>query len=177
MRLVKAGRLTEDRFVRLIDETPVPEGIAAIVPAERFLADSAELFARTASTGVLWPNNRSVAELAPYFDRLALIALVFPNFRDGRAYSQARLIRERYGFRGELRATGEILRDQFLFLLRAGFDSFEVSKEADAAAFVESTRRFDVFYQPTGDGRATAFRRRLGRPPQAAPSGTRAHAL
>ena len=88
---------------------------------------------------------------------------MFPGFRDGRAYSQARILRERYGFGGELRATGQVLRDQFLFLLRAGFDSFEVTKEADAAAFAESIRRFDVFYQPTGDGRATAFRRRLGR--------------
>ena len=88
---------------------------------------------------------------------------MFPGFRDGRAYSQARILRERYGFGGEMRATGQVLRDQFLFLLRAGFDSFEVSKEADAAAFVESIQTFDVFYQPTGDGRATAFRRRLGR--------------
>jgi len=158
MRLVKAGRLTEDRFVRLIDATPVQEGMAAIVPAERFLADSAELFARTAPTGVLWPNNRSVAELAPYFDRLALIALVFPNFRDGRAYSQARLIRERYRFRGELRATGEILRDQFLFLLRTGFDAFEVKKDADAAAFAAAISRYSVFYQPAGDGRLPALR-------------------
>ena len=90
---------------------------------------------------------------------------MFPAFRDGRAYSQARILRENLGFRGELRATGQVLRDQFLFMLRAGFDSFEVTKEVDAAAFVESTRRFDVFYQPTGDGRATALRRRLSRAP------------
>ena len=93
---------------------------------------------------------------------------MFPGFRDGRAYSQARILRERYGFGGEMRATGQVLRDQFLFLLRSGFNSFEVSKEADAAAFVESIKTFDVFYQPTGDGRATAFRRRLGRAFQAA---------
>src|SRR4029077_19883403 len=103
-------------------QPPAPEGVGVIGPAERFLADKAELTTRGGPTGVLWPNNRSVAELAPYVDRLALIALAFPSFRDGRAYSQARLLRERYGFRGELRATGDILRDQFLFLLRAGFD-------------------------------------------------------
>src|SRR5439155_14573700 len=83
----------------------------------------------------------------------ALIALVFPKFSDGRAFSQARLLRERYGFRGELRATGQVLRDQFLFLLRAGFDAFEVTKDADAAAFTDAERRYSVFYQPTGDGR------------------------
>jgi uncharacterized protein (DUF934 family) len=148
-----------------------------IVSGARFLADVEAFTQRTAAVGVLWPNNRPIAELAPYLGRIALVALVFPIFRDGRAYSQARILRERYGFGGELRATGQVLRDQFLLLLRAGFDSFEVTKEADAAAFAESTRRFDVFYQPTGDGRATAFRRRLGRAPQAAPSANRAHAL
>ena len=57
---------------------------------------------------------------------------MFPNFRDGRAYTQARLLRERFGFRGELRATGQVLRDQFVFLARAGFDAFEVKKPEDA---------------------------------------------
>ena len=111
------------------------------------------LRAATAPTGVLWPNNRNVAELAPYLDKLALVALVFPTFKDGRAYSQARLLRERYGFRGELRATGDVLRDQFLFLVRAGFDAFEVKKDADAAAFAASLARYSVFYQPAADGR------------------------
>ena len=97
---------------------------------------------RDARVGVLWPNDRKVAELAPWLDQLALIALVFPKFRDGRAYSQARLLRERYGFRGELRATGDVLRDQFQFLLRAGFDAFEVKKPADAAAFAQAAARF-----------------------------------
>ena len=120
--------------------------VPVLLPAARFLADAREFVEREAPIGVIWPNNRSVAELAPYLDRLALVALVFPAFKDGRAYSQARLLRERYGFRGELRATGEVLRDQFLFLLRAGFDAFEVKKPADAAAFAEAVARYSVFY-------------------------------
>ena len=95
------------------------------------------------------------------------LALVFPAYKDGRAYSQARLLRERYRFRGELRATGQVLRDQFLFLVRAGFDSFEVLKSADALAFEEATRRYSVFFQPTGDGRMTVARVRSGREAQA----------
>jgi len=161
MPLVKAGRIVEDRFVRVLDDAPVPDGVPVIVPAARFLADVADFARREAETGVAWPNNRPVAELAPHLDRLALVALSFPKFRDGRAYSQARLLRERYGFRGELRATGDVLRDQFLFLLRAGFDTFEVKKDADAAVFAEAVRRFSVFYQPTGDGRTTVLRARL----------------
>ena len=79
-----------------------------------------------------------------------------------RAYSQARQLREQYGFRGELRATGDVLRDQFLFLLRAGFDAFEVKKDTDADAFAEAAKRYSVFYQPTGDGRLAASKARLG---------------
>jgi uncharacterized protein (DUF934 family) len=156
MRLVKAGRIVEDRYLRILDEAPIPDDLPAILPAARLLADLAQIARREAATGVLWPNNRRVAELAPYLDRLALVALVFPNFRDGRAYSQARQLREQYGFRGELRATGEILRDQFLFLARAGFDSFEVKKDADAAVFAQSLARYSVFYQPAADARMAA---------------------
>jgi uncharacterized protein (DUF934 family) len=166
MPLVKAGHIVEDRFVRVLDDAPVPEGAAVILPAARLLADAPELVLRQAPTGVIWPNDRKVAELAPYLDWIALVALVFPNFRDGRAYSQARLLRERYQFRGELRATGQVLRDQLLFLQRAGFDGFEVTKEADAAAFAEAVRRYSVFYQPAADGCASTLtaRRTHGRP-------------
>jgi uncharacterized protein (DUF934 family) len=161
MLLVKAGQIVDDRYVRALDDAPIPDGVPVIVPGARFLADAAELAARDAPIGVLWPNDRRVAELEPWLDDLSLIALVFPKFRDGRAYSQARLLRERYGYRCELRATGEVLRDQFQFLLRAGFDSFEVKKPADARVFAQAAARFSVFYQPSADGRPPALRRRL----------------
>jgi uncharacterized protein (DUF934 family) len=156
MQLIKGGRIVADDFARVADDAPVPERVPVIVSAARFLADAEAFLARKAPTGVIWPNDCRVAELALHLDRLALVGLVFPVFRDGRAFSQARLLRERYGFRGELRATGQVLRDQFLFMLRAGFDAFEVTKDADAAAFAQAARRYSVFYQPTGDGRATA---------------------
>jgi uncharacterized protein (DUF934 family) len=161
MPLVKAGQIAEDPYVRVLDDAPLPDDVPVLVTAQRFLADAHELVQRGARVGVLWPNDRKVAELAPWIDQLALIALVFPKFRDGRAYSQARLLRERYGFRGELRATGDVLRDQFQFLLRAGFDAFEVKKPADAAVFARAAARFSVFYQPSADGRLPALRRRL----------------
>ena len=132
-----------------------------IVSAKRFLADADELIRRDGSLGVLWPNNRRVAELVPWLGHLALIALEFPKFRDGRAYSQARLLREQYRFGGTLRATGDVLRDQFHFLVRAGFDSFEVKKDADAGVFAKSVARYSVSYQPAADGRVSALRRRL----------------
>jgi len=165
MPLVKHGRIVADSYVRVADDAPVASDVAVIVPAVRLLADAAALVQRGAPTGVLWPNDRRIAELAPWLDRLALVALAFPTFRDGRAYSQARLLRERHEFRGELRATGQVLRDQLLFLHRAGFDAFEVTKEKDTAAFAEALQRYSIFYQPTGDGRPSALRARLSRGP------------
>jgi uncharacterized protein (DUF934 family) len=160
MPLVKGNSIVADDYVRVADEDAIPDG-TVLLPAARFLVDPEGLLKRNSKVGVIWPNNKNVAELKPYLDRLAVIALVFPNFRDGRAYSQARLLRERYGFAGELRATGQVLRDQFVFMLRAGFDAFEVKKDNDAAAFAKVAGRYSVFYQPTGDGRETAARQRL----------------
>jgi uncharacterized protein (DUF934 family) len=163
MPLIKNGRLTEERYVRVLDDAPLPDGVPVIVPAARFLADADEMLRRDAPTGVEWPNNRAVAELEPYLDRLAVIVLTFPNFKDGRGYTQARLLRERHGFVGELRAAGQILRDQFLFLVRAGFDALEVVKQSDAEAFAATLARYTVFYQDAGDDRVSAMRRRLAR--------------
>jgi uncharacterized protein (DUF934 family) len=150
MPLVRGGRVSADPFVRVLDDAPLPEGVPVLVPSSRLLADARDLVLRPAPTGVIWPNDRKVSELASYLDWIALVALVFPTFRDGRAYSQARLLRERYRFRGELRATGQVLRDQLLFLHRAGFDAFELTKDRDAAHVAEALNRYSVFYQFTG---------------------------
>ena len=163
MPLVRNGHVVADRFGRVADDAPLPADGAVLIPADRFLAHADELAARGGDVGVIWPNNRDVEQLAPHLGRLAMVALVFPAFKDGRAYSQARILRERLRFQGELRATGQVLRDQFLFMQRAGFDTFEVKKPADAEVFADVVKRYSVFYQPTGDGRTTVFRKRLAR--------------
>jgi uncharacterized protein (DUF934 family) len=161
MPLVKGGEIIRDDFVHLADDAVLPEGGAVLISAMRFLADPELPLRHEGRIGVIWPNGRDLDALVPYLDRLTTIALVFPTFRDGRAYSQARLLRERFHYRGELRATGQVLRDQFVFMLRAGFDAFDVKKQSDAEAFVQTVKRYSVFYQPTGDGRLTALHRRI----------------
>jgi len=161
MPLVKNGKIVSDIFVHVPDGAELPGDGAVLVSAARFLEDPEALLQRSGRLGVIWPNNRDVDDLVPWLDRLAVVALVFPTFRDGRAYSQARLLRERYGYDGELRATGQVLRDQFVFMLRAGFDALEARKESDAEAFAVTAKRYSVFYQPTGDGRVTALHRRM----------------
>jgi uncharacterized protein (DUF934 family) len=160
MLLVENGQIVQDRYRYIADEEPIPERLPVIVTAQRFLANPDVLIGRDGSLGVFWPNDRRIVELAPWLGHLALVALHFPKFRDGRAYSQARLLRETYRFRGTLRATGDVLRDQFHFLVRAGFDSFEVKKQADARVFAEAASRYSVVYQPSADGQIPALRRR-----------------
>jgi uncharacterized protein (DUF934 family) len=161
MPLVKQGVIVPDPFLHLADDAELPADGAVLISAKRFLENPEALAQRNSPLGVIWPNNRNVDDLVPWLQRLAVVALVYPTFRDGRAHSQARLLRERHGYRGELRATGQVLRDQFVFLLRNGFDAFEVKKQSDAEVFAETAQRYTVFYQPTGDGHATALQRRL----------------
>lgn len=115
-----------------------------------------------------WPavaiaNTAPVEDLAPHVGRLRLIVLDFPKFSDGRAYSQARLLRGRLGYRGELRATGGVLQDQIAFMLRCGFDSFESEQQGFGEALARARTLFSVVYQPTEDGRAPASILRLKR--------------
>ena len=114
MPLVENGKVVEDRYIRVADDAPLPERVPVIVSAKRFLSDADALSNRDGLLGVSWPNDRRVAELKPWLGHLALVSLDFPKFRDGRAYSQARLLRESMGFSGTLRATGDVLRRQLL---------------------------------------------------------------
>jgi uncharacterized protein (DUF934 family) len=113
-----------------------------------------------------WPavslsNTDPVEDLAPHVGRLRLIVLHFPKFSDGRAYSQARLLRGRLGYTGELRASGNVLQDQALFMLRCGFDSFESEQKGFGEALAKARSLFSVVYQPAEDDRETAALLRL----------------
>ena len=168
MRYIRNGKLAADPFVYVEGDEPVPPDVPAIVSADWLLhASEEEIRGRSAPVGVNWPNDRPLTDLAPYLPFLALVALEFPVFRDGRAYTQARLLRERLGFKGEIRATGDVLRDQFLFMVRTGFDAFEVKKGADAEAFAKALREFTLRYQPAQDGPPHAFRSQLNFDPAA----------
>src|SRR3974390_616701 len=114
MPLVKGGKIADDAFVHLADDAALPDAGDVLVSAVRFLGDPEALLRRPGKVGVTWPTSRDVDDLVPYLGRLGTVALVFPTFRDGRAYSQARLLRERYLHRGDLGATRPALRDPFL---------------------------------------------------------------
>ena len=124
----------------------------------------AEWQQRPAWPAVSLANTDPVEDLAPHVGRLRLIVLNFPKFSDGRAYSQARLLRGRLGYAGELRATGGVLQDQLPFMLRCGFDSFASAQKGFAEALAKARTLFSVVHQPTGDGRTTVNQHRRSVP-------------
>ena len=163
MPLLKNGAFVDDRWRRLADDDPAPESDAVIVSLARWRADRA-LAGRNGPLGLALRNSEAVRPLADELHRFELIALEFPKFTDGRAYSQARLLRERLGFAGELRATGQVLPDQLLLMRRCGFDAFEIAKGAPLETWQRALESFSVFYQPAADGREpiASLRRVLG---------------
>ena len=162
MLLDKSGQGVAEEWRHLADNENAPEGEAVTVSLARWERDHNALKSRDAKLGLRLPNTANPVSLNGEVHRFALIALEFPNFKDGRAYSQARLLRARLGYKGELRATGNVLRDQLLFMRRAGFDSFEVDGErAKAENWAQAFGEFDVFYQPSSDNRPWAMRQRF----------------
>lgn len=155
MALWKDGAFVSDGYAPAVEGEPMPDG-PVLVPLARLLAEGDLLLARNAPLGAsLAPADR-VDGLAPWLDRLSLVALLFPAFSDGRAFSQARLLRERHGYRGTLRAVGDVLFDRIAYMRRCGFDELDIHNgptlEALRAGRVPGAHEF---YQPTGrDGPA-----------------------
>jgi uncharacterized protein (DUF934 family) len=136
------------------------------VSLDLWRAERDRLAGRT--VGLRLASNQSPAEINEDLGAFSAIALEFPVFKDGRAFSHARLLRERYRYTGELRAVGQVLRDQALFMQRCGFDAFEIDSDEDVAGWQRALAQFSVFYQGTADGRATVVSRRHLRPVAAA---------
>ena len=120
------GAFRHDTRVKPEADTALPDG-PAIVSKKRWLAERELLSHRNAPLGLLIEAGESIDDIAADLPRFALIALSFPKFRDGRAFSTARLLREKHGFAGELRAVGNVLSDLIPFMRRVGFDAFEVT--------------------------------------------------
>jgi uncharacterized protein (DUF934 family) len=165
MVLVKAGAVIADPWRHLADEETLPEAGPVTVSWERWVKERDAIGREQGELGVRVPNIVAGSEIGADAGRFGLIVLVFPNFSDGRAYSQARILRSRFGFSGELRATGGVLRDQLQFMQRCGFDTFEVSDRAIEENWFAALGEFDLFYQPAADNRPWIARQRQGLDP------------
>ena len=152
--------LAQNSFTHLADEDAMVAG-DLILSLARFHAEGDALISQGRSIGVRIAPEDEVEGLAYDLPRLALVAPVFPKFRDGRAYTTATLLRQRLGYGGEVRAVGEVLREQAGFMVRCGFDAFEPADGSSAEQWAHAAQRQRHVYQRAADDRAPAFVERV----------------
>ncbi len=145
----------DDRFAMVADDQEIPAG-DVIVSVTRFMAEGEALLADR-KVGVRLEPAEAVEDLAYDLPRLALVALAFPKFSDGRNLSAARLLRQRYGFQGEIRAVGEVLREQAMHMVRCGIDAYVTADGSDPDAWAAAAHRYRHAYQRAVDPQPPAY--------------------
>jgi uncharacterized protein (DUF934 family) len=156
MTLWKNGAFVAETWRFPAADEPLGDGPVA-VGRDRFLAEREALVARNADLGLVLQSGEGLEGLEDDVHRFCLIVLVIPRYTDGRNYSTAAILRERFGYTGEIRATGDVLRDQIPLMLRCGIDALEVVNEPTRRALEEGkVRGVSVHYQPTAAGRDEA---------------------
>ena len=156
----KDARIEADSWTIQLEAGPVPADGDIIVPLSVWLESSASLMARAGRIGVWLAPADDPGVLKDAFAGLSLIAIQFPKFTDGRGYSIAALLRRRYGWAGEVRAIGDVLRDQLFYMARAGFDAFAMAEGHDIDAALDGFGDFSLVYQNSSDGKQPALRTR-----------------
>ncbi|MEQ8346025.1 MAG: DUF934 domain-containing protein [Marinovum algicola] len=165
MPLIKDGQVRQDQWRHLDDDEALPKDADAVtVSLARWERNETELHDWNGRLGLRLDSGQLAEQVGDTAQRFDLIMIAFPAFTDGRGFSTARLLRARYGFTGELRATGHVIRDQFFFLQRVGFDTIELADPAPAAQWAEAMTEVSVVYQPSNDRRVTIPRARWQTP-------------
>jgi uncharacterized protein (DUF934 family) len=163
MVLVRGRKIVADAWRHVEDGEPLPDAGPITISWARWLAKHDAIERTPAEFGVRIPNTLATADIGADTISFGLIVLTFPNIGDGRAYSQARVLRGQYGFTGEIRATGAILRDQLQLMERCGIDAFALPDRAVAEDWLSAFTEYDLFYQPAEDNRPWIARQRLRR--------------
>lgn len=153
--------LANDAFTHVSDDEGLASG-EVILSLTRFQTDGDRLLHEGRRVGVRLESHEEAEALAYDLSRVALVALVFPKFRDGRQYSNARVLRERLNYTGEIRAVGDVLLEQAVFMVRAGFNAFEPADGSTPEQWERRIHRFRHVYQRAADGRPPAFAERGG---------------
>ncbi len=152
MKVLKNKQIIEIEWK--VSDQPDAEG-RIIFPYKTFLANQKTLLARTDPTGVILDGGASLDDIANALDNLELIALEFHKFTDGRCFTLARLLREAYGFQGDILATGDILTDQIAHMQRCGINLLRLRNEHEINMALGALTSQTVFYQPAADDQQT----------------------
>ena len=162
MALIKDRKAALDNW-QLLEagaSAPIPASGDIIVPLAVWRESREQLLGRSGGLGIWLAGNDEPADIADDLRHFELIAVLFTSFTDGRGYSIGRLLRERYGWRGELRAIGDVQRDQLYYLLRCGFDAFALRDGEDVDTALTAFDDFSEAYQTAIDRAVPLFRRR-----------------
>ncbi len=162
MKIINNRQIVEDSWQTVDDETSIeqlPSG-KIIVPLAFWNNHKQALTARDDELGIKLNPEDDVADIAADLASFTLIVLQFPAFRDGRAYSQARNLRQHHGYQGEIRASGNVLRDQLAFMERVGFNSFEIDEHQDINDAINAFDEVSVKYQASSDQSLPLYKRR-----------------
>ena len=160
-RIILDGRIVDDAWQIVEDGAALPPAGDIVVSLAAWQEQCAQLATRNGRTGVWLKPDDEPGLLASDVSTLPLIAVLFPQFADGRGYSTARLLRERYGYSGELRAIGEVLRDQLFYLRRVGFNAFAIKQGKSIEDALKAFGDFSESYQSSVDQPVPLYRRRL----------------
>lgn len=164
MALLKDGTICDDIYTDVSNTEELPAQGALIIGLSQWQAQRDALLARNEPLGIVLRSDEKPALIADDLAHFSVIALDFPTFRDGRAYSYARLLR-RMGWDGDLRAVGDVLLEQLHYMHRVGFNSFLVNSDDAVADWETACADLSIWYQPTGDGRMTAITQRTAERP------------
>jgi len=146
MKIIKDKQIIDDSWQHIADETELTDGDITVSLA-RWQQHAAELANHKGNIGIRLAPADIVEEISNDLEKISLIALEFPAFTDGRSFSQARLLRSRYGFDGEIRATGSYMPDQVFYLMRVGVNSFQLENEKETETALSTMNDFTVKYQ------------------------------
>lgn len=158
-QLIRVDGRVENRWQSVADDAALPAG-PILVSARRWLAEREALIGRGGDIAVSLAPTFEPATIAGDLHRFGMVAVEFPKFADGRGYSIARLLRERHGYAGELRAVGDVGKDQLFLLRRVGFDSFLLPEGRDPDEALKAFADFPEVYQGAADQPLPLFRRR-----------------
>ncbi len=157
MALLQHGAVQQNNWRFVGDDAAIPVDEPVTVSLKRWQAEGESLRGSNSAVGVRLKNDEPAHALGEDVHRLSLIEVEFPKFTDGRAFSQARILRDKLGYKGELRAIGTILRDQYLYMTRCGIDSVELPEGKPIDGYLAALKEFSAWYQPASDSRPTVM--------------------
>lgn len=156
-KIIKDKQIVDSDWQHVADEASLPAG-NVIVSFSRWQKEREALLGREGGLGVCLHGDDNARDARSDLQHFHLVAIAFPKFADGRGYSHARILRDELGYKGELRAVGDILRDQLFYLARCGFNAFEVREGKDLEDALEGLQDFSVTYQAAADNPNPIYR-------------------